>query len=503
MNGASLGSSPFPCARVARHRCVGRGAGRLSRPRAEPARHPGPALHRRAGRPGRRPAERTGAQRARQLHRQERRHAVGHLPHVPHQPVALARAVGHEHAGSAQPAPHLPGQQLVPREDQRPARLRMQGQGGPAASAPTETVRVSPRTRIEALADAALPTLQPHLIEPFLAEPVIVAQGTLDARRASWPAPRTACCSRAATAPTPAAATARRWRARPTGPLEEFRVFRNAVPLRDPVTRAVLGYEAQYLGKAALVRGESTKPSRCGRQGPPDRGAGHARHRVRPQRDARRRPPAARAARQLVSYAPRAPVHPGRRPDGLHLRRRGAAGRPEPGRGHQQGHADGIDSGHVLAILRRGARPRRPHPARQVSDIKLPNERNGLLMVFRPFEHLSYALVLDSTEGVQVGDRIVNPRCGAASRTRRGARRTRRLAAPFTDARRRPRHGPAPAGRLRAARSALRPDRRRARREVVSPPPGRIPASRPAGLQAQVERTWSWLQPTRRSTAAC
>jgi hypothetical protein len=44
--------------------------------------------------------------------------------------------------------------------------------------------------------------------------------------------------------------------ARPTGALEEFRVFRNAVALRDPITRAVLGYEAQYLGKAALVRGD-------------------------------------------------------------------------------------------------------------------------------------------------------------------------------------------------------------------------------------------------------
>ena len=41
--------------------------------------------------------------------------------------------------------------------------------------------------------------------------------------------------------------------------------------------------------------------------------------------------------------------------------------------------------------------------------IKLPNERNGLLMVFRTFENLSYALVLQITDGVRVGDRIVNP----------------------------------------------------------------------------------------------
>mgnify|MGYP000272854484 CR=1 FL=1 len=42
--------------------------------------------------------------------------------------------------------------------------------------------------------------------------------------------------------------------------------------------------------------------------------------------------------------------------------------------------------------------------------IKLPDERNGLLMVFRPFEKLSYALILEITEGVKIGDRVVNPR---------------------------------------------------------------------------------------------
>ena len=42
--------------------------------------------------------------------------------------------------------------------------------------------------------------------------------------------------------------------------------------------------------------------------------------------------------------------------------------------------------------------------------MKLPDERNGLLMVFRTFDRLSYALVLDITDGVKVGDRLVTPR---------------------------------------------------------------------------------------------
>ena len=41
--------------------------------------------------------------------------------------------------------------------------------------------------------------------------------------------------------------------------------------------------------------------------------------------------------------------------------------------------------------------------------IKLPNEANGLAMVFRTFERVSYALILEAKEGVKVGDVLVSP----------------------------------------------------------------------------------------------
>jgi hypothetical protein len=41
--------------------------------------------------------------------------------------------------------------------------------------------------------------------------------------------------------------------------------------------------------------------------------------------------------------------------------------------------------------------------------LKLPDERNGLLMVFRTFDRVSYALVLDITSAVNVGDRLISP----------------------------------------------------------------------------------------------
>ena len=72
------------------------------------------------------------------------------------------------------------------------------------------------------------------------------------------------------------------------------------------------------------------------------------------------------------------------------------------------GRRDGIEPGHVMAILKDGARiVDKTDAARPM--LKLPDERNGLLMVFRTFDRVSYALVLDITSAVNVGDRLISP----------------------------------------------------------------------------------------------
>ena len=73
-----------------------------------------------------------------------------------------------------------------------------------------------------------------------------------------------------------------------------------------------------------------------------------------------------------------------------------------------KGTRDGNDSGHVLAIIKNGETIL-DRTGDKKETIKLPNERIGLLMVFRPFEKVSYALVLEINDTPRAGDFIVNP----------------------------------------------------------------------------------------------
>jgi LysM repeat protein len=311
--------------------------------------------------------------------------------------------------------PHLiyPGQQLVLDKVDGRARLRLAGTGGRGGidSPPTETIRVSPRVRIQPLVDQALPTLRLQEIEPFLAEPLIVNAGVLEAapRIVAGPDDRVL-LSRGdriyvrSSAGTPLASNAR-------GPAPEFRVFRNAVPLRDPVTRAVLGYEAQYLGQASLQRGEGTQTVSTADGSrtvavPATLDITSSRTEMRVGDRLLPEP-----GRQLVSYVPRAPESP------VDAAIVSMYGESVALAGENQvvvinkGTADGLEAGHVLAILKSGAELRdRTQPASRRDTIRLPSERNGLLMVFRPFERLSYALVLETPDGVKVGDRVIDPR---------------------------------------------------------------------------------------------
>ena len=74
-----------------------------------------------------------------------------------------------------------------------------------------------------------------------------------------------------------------------------------------------------------------------------------------------------------------------------------------------KGSEDGIEAGYVLTLLTKGDRIKDSTDPNKAM-IKLPSEVNGTAMVFRTFDRVSYALILEIRDGVRVGDRLVNPK---------------------------------------------------------------------------------------------
>ena len=73
-----------------------------------------------------------------------------------------------------------------------------------------------------------------------------------------------------------------------------------------------------------------------------------------------------------------------------------------------RGAQDGIERGHVLALLRDGALVT-DRTVERPTQVKLPDERHGLLFVFRVFDRVSYGLVLQVQQPVTAGDRFTQP----------------------------------------------------------------------------------------------
>jgi LysM domain len=304
--------------------------------------------------------------------------------------------------------PHLiyPGQQLY--LDKSSGRAVLRARSG--VGAPTDTVRVSPRTRTSSLADASIPTLPPNLIEPFLAEPIIIDEATLlRAPRIVATQENRVLLSRGDRAYA---------RAQTEGDLstakdasDKYRVFRNATPLKDPNTGLILGYEAQYVGNAELVRGETLRDAK-NKDGkdikeivPATIDIINSKEEMRVGDRLLPEP-----KREFATYTPRAPEQ---KIEGGRIVSVYGSAVVNAAQNQvvviNRGKADGVETGHVLAILKDGETLQdRTEPGKP--EIKLPNERNGLLMVFRTFDKLSYALILQITDGVRIGDRLANPR---------------------------------------------------------------------------------------------
>jgi hypothetical protein len=181
-----------------------------------------------------------------------------------------------------------------------------------------------------------------------------------------------------------------------------WRLFRNARPLKDPITQQVLGYEAHYLGKAVLQQSES-QTFEAGPDGRMLAVTVPARIEIVNSKEE------VRVGDLLLpeperTYLNMVPRSPDRAVEGRIVSMYGSA---VVNAGQNQvvslnlGRRDGLKAGHVLNILKAGAQLQSP------TLMKLPDEPNGLLLVFQTYEQLSYGLVLNTVDGVRVGDRLL------------------------------------------------------------------------------------------------
>jgi len=72
-----------------------------------------------------------------------------------------------------------------------------------------------------------------------------------------------------------------------------------------------------------------------------------------------------------------------------------------------RGLADGIETGNVLEIVRSGQTRLYEFSGEEI--INLPNEIEGYMLVFRPYERVSFALVMKAIRAIQLTDAVTIP----------------------------------------------------------------------------------------------
>ncbi|MDT3671576.1 MAG: LysM domain-containing protein [Aromatoleum sp.] len=232
--------------------------------------------------------------------------------------------------------------------------------------------------------DGALPSIPMQAIEPFLSRSLVVDEG--DLKQAG-----TVIATDASRVFTGAGDTI--FAKDVQGRNEVWEVFRPAKPLVDPLSGEVLGYEAAFLGQARMT--EPGRPATLKLLSAVEEiGVGD-------RLIASERP-------EIFSFVPHAPEGPiAGRLIGIHQ------GLSETGRLNvvtlNVGSNAGIERGHVLALHRNRGNVVYKDEAGGKETFELPQQRYGVAFVFRVFDRVAYALVMESDGPVTVGDTVRQP----------------------------------------------------------------------------------------------
>lgn len=246
------------------------------------------------------------------------------------------------------------------------------------------TEKYGPRIRGEALEAGAIPSIRAQDIEPFLSKPLFVQEGALDA------------------APVIVASEDNRVivgkgniayiEGIDSSKGRDWQIYRAGKKIFDPENkRVLLGYEAVYIGDAYVKRFGNPSTADI----------------VRSKFEVNRGDRLINADEEpYIAYVPHAP-------DKM-IKARIVSAYNSVNEVAQnsiitinRGKRDGMEIGHVMAAYRDGEWVK--SELKPGKKLKLPDERVGLIFVFRVFDNVSYALVLQSTRQFNLGDVVQTP----------------------------------------------------------------------------------------------
>lgn len=270
-----------------------------------------------------------------------------------------------------------------------------------------ETVTLQPGAVVEPLEKTAVSTIPLSVIAPFLNQPLVIEKDQLNS------SPRIIAGQDDRVILSPG--TRIYINKIEDGSGLNWFVYRPGGNLIDPDTNEILGVEAQYLGDAKITKyGEPASADVV-----KAKEEIFVKDRLVPTDD-----------KFITNFVPHAPDT---KISGRIINIYGgvAEAGPESIVSISRGTKDGLEVGHVLAINRYGRVIKDPEPSIDKDSksavnhekqsagttgvalapgmIKLPDERIGLLMVFRVFDRVSYALVMQATQPVNKLDAVQTP----------------------------------------------------------------------------------------------